>query len=257
MNNRHLLAGFICCTFLVASAVILFSGDESRTVRAEADFAHPWSELKIVARESKSGDLVAAKSLIREIIQASGFSSELRGFTASTIEDRVGRAESRYRLGQGSAITEARIARTVNGLVLKFSLPQYARTSTYEVRRLRLELLPHFPEIVSVTVRSAGSSSVGSQMTDSMGPAEAFFLLSMLLQQKLNNPDYQLTHLEIVQRWPETHNHGSTPSNRSAHPARERSDGLRSAIRDAANRSGVIDALQLSTLALNTLGIEQ
>lgn len=218
--------------------------------------SHSLQAINDRARAARTGSLSDAEDYVAEIIRVAGFEGELNGFTATAIKDGVGRAESRYRQGQAAGIPEAKIVRTVNGLARKFNLPDYVRTSNYEVRGLRLGLLPNFPQIITQKNQGMQPVSTGAQIDSQMSPAEAVFVLAMMLQQKLANPEYQLRHSERLNRWAETHNHGAPPST-SPHPAQNRSREIRDALRAAAARASMSDALSLTNLTLNTLGIEQ
>lgn len=164
--------------------------------QSNAETPHPLAAINQKAKAARSGNLTDAEDLVGEIIHVAAIENELRGFTASSIKERVGRAESRYRLGQSAGIPESKVVRTINGLAKKFDLPQYARTNSYEVRKLRLELLPNLPQLTNQTSQGIQPLTVGSKFDSEMSPAEAFMILSMMAQQKLLNPEYQLTNGE-------------------------------------------------------------
>ena len=230
---------------------------EHGSVEAQSNTSqHPLQAINQLSKLARNGNTPDAEEYVSEIISVAGFESELRGFTSTVIKDRVGRAESRYRQGQAAGIPEAKIVRTVNGLVKQFSLPSYVKTSNYEVRRLRLGLLPSFPQVITQTNPAGLSVSIGSQIDSQMSPAEAVFVLAMMLQQKLANPEYQVTHAERVNRWADTHSHGAGQSN-SPNTDQNRSREIREALNRAAASTSMSDALQLSNLTLNTLGIGQ
>lgn len=231
---------------------------EKDSVEAQSNppAAHPLEAINQKAKLARNGNVPDAEEYVREIISVAGFEGELGGFTSTAIKDRVGRAESRYRQGQATGIPEAKIVRTVNGLVRKFNLPDYTKTSNYEVRRLRLGLLPNFPQLINQRNQGAQPVSNGSQIDSQMSPAEAVFVLAMMLQQKLANPEYQVTHAERMNRWAATHNHRAGQSN-PPNTAQNRSRQIKEALNRAAASASMSDALQLSNLTLNTLGIEQ
>jgi len=218
--------------------------------------AHPLAAINQKAKAARSGNLPDAEEYIGELIKVAGFENELQGFTSTAIKNRVGRAESRYRLGQEEGIPEAKIVRTVNGLVKKFNLPRYSRTNLYEVRRLRLGLLPNFPQIITQKKQGVQSVFVGAQIDSQMSPAEAVFVLAMMLQQKMVNPEFQLTHTERVNRWAGSHNHVGGQSN-SPNPDQNRSREIKEALSLAVASTSTSDALQMSGITLNTLGIKQ
>lgn len=180
----------------------------------------------------------------------------MRGFTLSAIKDRVARADLRYRQEGTSGVSEDRIVQTVNGLALQLDLPEYTKTNSYEVRRLRVALLPQFPQLISLSEGDPRNNVVGSQISAEMSPTEAVFVLAMMLQQKLGNPEFQLTSQERVNTWAEDHR----LPNGSYSPLREnqgRSNEIRRAVGRASTEATFSDALRLSTMTMNTLGIDQ
>lgn len=230
--------------------------NDSAEAHDNSQATHPLEAINQMAKNARSGNLSDAEEFVGEIIKVTGFENELRGFTSTAIKDRVGRAESRYRQGQSLGIPESKIVRTVNGLVRKFELPPYTKTNNYEVRMLRLGLLPSFPQIISQPNQGIRPVSVGGEMDSQMSPAEAFFMLAMMLRQKLVNPDYQLTYQERVASWAETHKHVAE-QDIASDPSQVRSDQIRDSLKRAVSSASVTDALQLSEITLNTLGIEQ
>lgn len=256
MRKRVLVFfGFVIVSSVVA---VTFWIQDSEPVNAQSvpQNAHPLSAINEKAKLARNGEVSAAEEYVGEIIRVTGFDSELRGFTASTIADRVGRAESRYRQGLTSGVQESRIVRTVNGLVQKFALPNFAKTDAYEVRQLRLSLFVNFAQVMNQRNQGTQPTSAGSQLSSEMSPAEAVFVLGMMLQQKLANPENQQTYSERVANWAETHNHREVRS-RSTGAREHRSREIRDVLRQAAATTTVTDALQLSNVTLNTLGIEQ
>jgi hypothetical protein len=216
---------------------------------------HPLEAINQKAKIARTGNVADAEDYVREVIKVAGFENELQGFTLTAIKDRVGRAESRYRQGHAPGVPEAKIVRTVNGLVRKFSLPAYAKTYNHEVRRLRLGLLQNFPQVIAQKSQSTQPPSAGAAIDSQMSPAEAVFVLAMMLQQKLANPEFQLTYTEQVDRWAQAHNH--SPQNNPHATDQDRGREIREALNRAAASASMSDALQLSNLTLNTLGIEQ
>lgn len=249
---------FILSLSLIAiSGIGLFWLAQKDAAKAESNTnaPHPLAAINEKAKAARTGNQTDAEDLVGEIIRVASFENELRGFTADSIKERVGRAESRYRLGQLAGIPESKIVRTINGLAKKFDLPAYARTNSYEVRKLRLELLPNFPQLINQKSQGSQPVAVGSGLDPQMSPAEAFLVLSLMAQQKLFNPEYQLTDAERRSRWKEMHNHRSSQSNSNL--PRNRSSEMRDALQRAVNSASASDAWKLSDITLNTLGIEQ
>ena len=208
------------------------------------------------AKDARTGNLNDAKDLVSEIIRVAGFEGELAGLATTALKNRVGKAESRYRRGQTSGIPETKIVRTINGLARKFNLPTFARTDLYEVRKLRFELLPNLPQLINQKTQGLQPVTVGAEFDSPMSPAEAFLIFSLMIQQKLSNQEYQMTYAERGNRWSAMHRHqpGQTPS---PNPFPNRNREMKEAIRQGIASTSGSDAMQLSDVTLNTLGIEQ
>lgn len=160
------------------------------------ELLHPHQRVNDLAKDVRNGNMDSAGEYVAELIKAAGFESELRGYPLTVIKDRVSRAEIDYRNGLSEGVDESKIVRTVNGLVTVFDLPVYTKTTPHEVTKLRLGLRAHFPEVISRPDGEAGRPQVlvGERTSTEMSPAEAVLVLSLMLQQKLANPEYQLTY---------------------------------------------------------------
>ena len=253
MKRKILLVSSL--SLLAVLSIGLFWLTPKDVAQAE-NVPHPLESINQKAKDARDGNLTDAKDLVGEVIRVAGFEGELAGFATTAIKERVGNAESRYRLGQTAGVPEAKIVRTINGLARRLNLPAFARTNQYEVRKLRLELLPNFPELITQKTQGLQPIAVGAGLEPQMSPAEAFLIFSLMVQQKLNNREYQMTRAERTSRWNEKHHHqpGQTPSlNPFPNRNREMKEAIRQGIASASNS----DVMQLSDVTLNTLGIEQ
>lgn len=255
--KRLILFGLSLC-FIIGLGFGLWGLAKKDAVNAQSDVQpqHPLEAINRKAVEARTGNLSASKELVGEIIRLAGFETYLQGFTTDRMKDRIGRAESRFRQGQITGIPETKVVRTVNGLAKKFDLPNYTRTNRYEVRKLRLELLPNLPQIITRGTENIEPISGGGSLSSEMSPAEATLVLALMLQQKMSSRDYQMTFAERLNRWAEDHNHGAG-QNSSSSQAQNRSREVRNALQRAVATTSVSDAWHLSNLTLNTLGIEQ
>lgn len=256
MKKRTLFFLSLSVVLSLGIAWLLLTDKGSVKAQDNPPPANPLDAINQKAKVARNGSRQDAEEYVNEIIRIAGFAGELNGFTSSTIKDRVGRSELRYRQGLVAGIPETRIVRTVNGLVNQFNLPNYAQTSDYEVRKLRLGLLPSFPQVISQKSQGTQPLSNGSNLDSQMSPAEAVFVLAMMLQQKLANPEFQVTHAERRIRWASEHSHGGEPDN-SIHTSQGRTVEIKDSLRRAASSTSMSDALHLSGMTLNTLGIEK
>ncbi len=255
MKNRILLVlGLVSLMFI--SVGLFFLGDRSVTANSNARTTHPLKSINEKARAVRMGSHSEALDLVDEIIRVANVEPELDSFATDAVKVRVAKAENIFRRENVGGVSEQKVVLTINRLVHKLRLPAYARTSVNEVTRLRFMLLPNFPEIVSRKSERSSPIPVGARFNTEMSPAEGFFVLVMMFQQKLYNPEFQLTHEERLSLWNELYADrpvGSIPQNLPNNRGIE----VRGAIRNAGQRMSSQDALNLSELTLNTLGVKR
>lgn len=256
MKRKMLI--ILSLSLFVILGIGLFWLSENKVAEAQTntDAPHPFKVLNQKAKDARRGDLTAAKELIGETISLSGYEDELRGSTADMIKDRVGKADSRYQQSQAAGVSEARVAQTINGLAKKLNLPKYAKTNVYEVRKLRIALLPSFPQFINQKTQSMQPVRAGAKLDSQMSPTEAIFVTQMMMQQKLSNDEYQVTDAERLKDWKETHNHHLNHG-KSQNQKQDRSREMREALDKGVNSMSMMDTMQISTLILNTLAIEK
>lgn len=248
----------VCLSLIAILGIGLFwlSQNEVAEAQTNSETPHPLAAINQKAKDARTGDQTAAEDLVDEMIRVAAFETELDGFTTDGVKERVAKAESRYRQGLTTGIPAVNIAQTINGLAYNLNLPKYAKTNVNEVTRLRMMLLPNFPQIITRNTESKQAATVGAKLDSNMSPAEGFFVLMMMFQQKLYNPEYQLTSSERLSLWNELHNHRPGQATSSNLPE-NRDDEMRVALQSAGESMSVSEALNLSDLTLNTLGIEQ
>jgi hypothetical protein len=249
MNKRFIF--LMSLSLLVLGGLSLFWLSTNTKVEAQ-QIEHPFDSINNKAKLARNGEAAATGEFVSEIFRVSGFDRQLAGLTGSSMKTRIKRAEIRYRLGQSDGVPEMKIVRTINGLARKLGLPNYAKTDIYEVRKLRLSLMPDFPQVVTSSTQATYTSA---EPNSNLSPAEAAFILAMMLQQKLTNPEYQVTRPERLNNWAAKHNHRIPENNSTTVGTRGRE------LSDSINRGGMAlsasDLTQMPNLTLNTLGIEQ
>lgn len=68
---------------------------------------------------------------------------------ASTVKDRLVRAELEYRSNHGGGVSERKLVNAFNKLARELDLPDYARVSLTQVRYMRVQLVPAFPTLMA------------------------------------------------------------------------------------------------------------
>jgi hypothetical protein len=149
------------------------------------------------ALNAKDGSEFAVSELADEVFNTSDFAAipdEIR----EKMKDRVLRAELMYRKG-GEGIEEDTIVKVVNEYADKFTAPDYAKTSSLQVRYLRATLMRGYPNFISQPKpgeKEGLEPEVGTSINPTMSPLEAAFVTAVLLQQKMLNEEYQKTPQE-------------------------------------------------------------
>lgn len=257
MQKKYLISLSLVSLLGLVIGAFWWSNDNAAQAEKKPDVLDSFGTLNSKAKNSRGGDVNAAKELVGEIISASGFESELSGLTSNSVKDRVGNAESLYQTGQIEGVSEAKVARTINGLAIKFNLPEFAKTDVSEVRKLRLSMLPSYPEIIGKKPNGNQPLFVGGNFDSKMSPAESILVLTMMMHQKLSNKDYQLTKEERLIQWEEKYGNRRGNAKRQSLDdlTKNRGKEIRAALEQGTRTMSVPSALQLSTLILNTLGI--
>lgn len=168
----------------------------------------PLSKINGKARAANNGGGEnEIRALADEIFTTYQFDEAPAG-VGDSIKERLVRAELSYRGGQGQkGISDASIVRAVNYLAYKLGAPAYAQTDVFELRRMKVAVLPYTDDLQarSRAAEVTDSISIGDQKTNandattpSMSPLEAVVFMTTLVQQKQFNPEYQLTNEEFV-----------------------------------------------------------
>ena len=185
------------------------SKGEAQSALAKGQTSSPLSNINSRARAAnKGGGETEIRAMADEIFTTYQFDEAPAG-VSNGIKERLVRAEISYRGGQGQqGISDASIVRAVNYLAYKLGAPAYARTDVFELRRMKVAILPYTNDLQARSRASEVTDrvSVGYQKTDTandastptMSPLEAIFFMTVLVQQKQFNPEYQLTNEEFV-----------------------------------------------------------
>jgi hypothetical protein len=162
---------------------------------------NPLSELDRRAKEARSGDSEATRALADEIFTSTLPDPESQNPIVEDVKDRLVRAELEYRgKGRQKSIDESNVVRTVNQAVDILKLPDYAKTSPLQVRHLRLSLLPYLPHFIAqedFAGRTTGNLDPHFKISNKVSPLEAAYLVLAVVQQKRNNPAFEVTPKEF------------------------------------------------------------
>ncbi|HEX8456885.1 MAG TPA: hypothetical protein VF656_06295 [Pyrinomonadaceae bacterium] len=157
-----------------------------------------YKEIDTKARRAKTGEEVAINELVDAILK--NFAAVLPADTAQAVKVRLVRAELKYRQNK-KGIRESRIVKAINQLAEAFEAPEYAQTSPLQVRLLRVDLKSDLPNLVDAEIEEVGlKKKAGDKLKVEISPIEATVLTIVMVQQKMLNPDWQLTPREYSEK---------------------------------------------------------
>lgn len=208
----------------------------------------PQSSLERKAQASRGGNESQVRDLVDEVFRVNALVDDA-GLLDGT-KDRLTRAEVKFRQNQHKSIKEEDIANAVNHAAKKLNAPEYAYTSPYEVRRVRVGLFAESPHLVSKDVKD--EKDAAKAFDSELSPVEAFHVAANLVHQKLINPDYQVTCNERRERWAEDH------TARTRRPlSNERTQELHALVNKHAAQLSSEDAQKEADELLDKLGVER
>jgi hypothetical protein len=236
---------------------------------------NPLADLNRKAKAARLGDPTAVRALTDEAFNTFA-PAEVPVFTREVMKERVARAEVDYRRGVDKGISEVKVANTINELADKFQLPDYAKVSVAMVRTARVVLMLQLPNLVAQNNPASRNhkKTIGSSINPSMSPVEATTLTLFVLQQKMLNEAFQVTHSEFyagiqqrqVESWRELrakrNGDSKTIVDQQTAPSMQvrsntRSDELRQAVNKAVAHMSPDVLLNLADSSLDTLGLKR
>jgi hypothetical protein len=218
-----------------------------------------WSRVNRAARNVKAGDRRAIQGLVDEVFLANGLDSHISA-SATSIKDRLIAAELDFHNGTSDGIDAEKVAVSVNQLVQRLKLPAYANTNAGEVKKVRVRMLTLYPDLVG-RGSAARRNDSKPHFEDKMSPVEAFHVAVTLIQQKVFNPEFQLTTQELKEKSAQAGTAGQAKTKSVAslqNPSiGERTHEMVAAIRQGAAAMSFRDMLEQSEQSLDLLGIRR
>jgi hypothetical protein len=141
----------------------------------------------------RKGDLQAIADFSYTVFERVGIPAEVAD--SFHFSQRVAQAESDYRKGVHPAVHEEDLVRANNNLAKTLGAPEWAYTTQLEVRKLRMQFMARYPQLLASQAPPDANGRFEALSKD-ISPAEATFLATTLIYQKLYSPEYQLTAAE-------------------------------------------------------------
>ncbi len=159
--------------------------------KANLTLAELHSHMDDLALRSQKGDLNATAELSQTIFERVGIPPTVASVFGYT--QRVAQAEYDYRNGnQQQPVHEADLVAAHNNFVHAIGMQAWATTNQSEVRHLRMDFMVRYPQLLAKH-GPPDKNGKYQALDDNISPAEATFLATSLLYQKLFNHEYQMT----------------------------------------------------------------
>jgi hypothetical protein len=278
MNKKLLGLGIVCFALPLSGWLLRGPATHGQDNKAVPDngtsLRRPWQLLEAKARAAEAGDQSSVRALADQILNQWPWSAELPSEVTEAVEERFVQAEIHYRQGRAQGIEAETIAGVNNDVVQRLGLPEYMKLCPQQVWHMRLATLGLTPSFMGKGM-TRKNMQVGEKMNPAMSPLQAAHVIMFGIQQKLFNPDFQVTpaewnHLQYkrqLQRWQAYRQSAASGSQLAAGQpnsppqleARE-NPKMKEILDRLQNRTanmGLDDALQLLHGALDTLGIER
>ena len=183
------------------------------------------------------------------------------------LKDKLTQAELNHLRGNRTGVREEDLANFLNTLADRFRLPDYARTNANQIRTLRMSLALNAPIFMGRKMTTP-DANINDSINPEMTPLQAVHVASVMLDQKIINPDFQVTPtewdqnfhqklIERIQKADALRRSARTGQVTSQLIARNnpRHDEMRQALSTAFSSMTVSDGLALTDEALKTLKI--
>ena len=257
---------WITSNSVAKSNAAVSKGGGAQFSSAQGETSNPLITVNGKSRAANNGGgETEVRALADEIFTSYQFNEAPAG-VSDNIKERLVRAEISYRGGKGQqGISDASIVRAVNYLVHILGAPAYARTNVFELRRMKAGILPYTADLQARSRAEQLTSGVINSANDatrpSMSPLEATFFMTVLVQQKQFNSEYQLTQEEYVQLHGGERQPKSDKQFRSEMQSRKgdstRSDELEKTVEKRASKMTLSEMVNLPQELMYVLGIEK
>jgi hypothetical protein len=148
-------------------------------------FGGPYQQIEVAASAMRPGDLDSIRAVFEEIVNYPRY-YRMPDVMAAIVKQRLIDAQRDYFAGKNAGVVDGAIVDAINALATAFDTPGYARVSLLEVQFLRSRAVSAMPYLM----RSAPDTKLG-EADPPMSPLQAIWIMSLLIDQKLDNPDYQ------------------------------------------------------------------
>ena len=149
----------------------------------------PYRVIEDAASQMKPGDSDSVRAVVEALFQYPWiYQHQMPDVMAAVVKQRLIDAQMAFLDGKTAGTVDGAIVDAINALATAFDTPDYARTSLLQVRFLRSNMTVGMP----IFMRTAPSAQT-DEANPPMSPLQAMWIMSLLIDQKMDDPDYQAT----------------------------------------------------------------
>jgi hypothetical protein len=148
-------------------------------------FGGPYQQIEVAASAMRAGEPDSIRAVVEEIVNYTRY-YQMPDVMAAVVKQRLIDAQRDYFTGKNAGVVDGAVVDAINTLATAFGTPDYGKVSLLEVQFLRSRAVSAMPYLM----RSAPETKLG-EADPPMSPLQAIWLMSLLIDQKIDNPDYQ------------------------------------------------------------------
>ena len=151
----------------------------------------PTTEIEDAASGMKAGDPDSVRAVVEVMFEVPGM-YRMPDMMAAVVKQRIIDAQTAYLGGKNTGVTDGALVDAINMLATTFQTPDYGMVSLLQVQFVRGRLASTMP-ILFKPVKP--DLKIGEPNVP-MSPMQAIFVISVLIDQKIQNGDFQLSPAE-------------------------------------------------------------
>jgi hypothetical protein len=177
--------------FLLAAFGPLFAQDQPPQAPQPVNkYGSPYQAIENAASDMNPRDADSLRA-VAEAIFNFPLTYRMPDVMAAVVKQRLIDAQKAYLDGKTPGIVDGAVVDAINALATAFEAPDYGRTSLLQVQFFRSSLAAGMP----IFLHSAPDTKA-DEPNPPMSPLQAIFVMGLLIDQKLTNPDYQVAPAE-------------------------------------------------------------
>ena len=148
----------------------------------------PTIEIEDAASVMKPGDSDSVRAVVDSMFKVPGM-YRMPDMMAAVVKQRIIDAQTAYLVGKSTGVTDSAVVDAINMLATTFQTPDYGMVSLLQVQFVRGRLASTMPMLF----KPVNPDLKIGEPNVPMSPVQALFVMSVLIDQKIQNGGFQLS----------------------------------------------------------------